>query len=112
MFRSKPALAIFVLTCGLFLSGAAVQRSTPSPSPAAPSAASSANQGEPVKHAPAESFVMIDPSHGGDDPGATLAPGLREKDVTLSFSRELKKELEERGIAVRLLRDSDISLAL
>ena len=55
---------------------------------------------------------MIDPSHGGDDPGATLAPGVREKDVTLSFSRELKKELEERGIAVRMLRDSDISLAL
>ena len=104
MFWSRPALAGFVLTCGLFLTGAAVEQSTP-PSPASP-------QGEPAKHAPAELFVMIDPSHGGDDPGATLAPGVREKDVTLSFARELKKELEERGIAVRMLRDSDVSLAL
>jgi N-acetylmuramoyl-L-alanine amidase len=59
-----------------------------------------------------EFFVMIDPSHGGDDKGALLGGKLMEKDVTLGLARELRKELEERGIAARLLRDSDIDLSL
>ena len=37
---------------------------------------------------------------------------LAEKDITLRLARELRKELEERGIATRLLRDSDIDLSL
>lgn len=59
-----------------------------------------------------EFFVMIDPSHGGYDKGASLGGKLMEKDVTLRLARELKKDLEERGIAARLLRDSDIDMAL
>jgi N-acetylmuramoyl-L-alanine amidase len=37
---------------------------------------------------------------------------LLEKDITLRLARELRKELEERGIAARLLRESDIDLGL
>jgi len=55
---------------------------------------------------------MIDPSHGGNDKGATFGGKLVEKDVTLRLARELRKELEERGIASRLLRESDIDLSL
>jgi N-acetylmuramoyl-L-alanine amidase len=58
-----------------------------------------------------EFFVMIDPSHGGYDKGASFGK-LSEKEITLRLARELRKELEERGIAARLLRDSDIDLAL
>jgi len=54
---------------------------------------------------------MIDPSHGGYDKGASFGK-LSEKEITLRLARELRKELEERGIAARLLRDSDIDLAL
>ena len=59
-----------------------------------------------------EFFVMIDPSHGGNDKGANFGGKLVEKDITLRLARELRKELEERGIATRLLRDSDMDLSL
>jgi N-acetylmuramoyl-L-alanine amidase len=59
-----------------------------------------------------EFFVMIDPSHGGNDKGASFGGKLVEKDITLRLARELRKELEERGIATRLLRESDIDLSL
>lgn len=59
-----------------------------------------------------EFFVMIDPSHGGTDKGAIFGAKLMEKDITLRLARELRKELEERGIAARLLRESDIDLGL
>src|SRR5262249_486322 len=55
-----------------------------------------------------EFFVMIDPSHGGYDKGAAFTNKLLEKDVTLKLARELRKELEERGIRSRMLRDSDV----
>ena len=55
---------------------------------------------------------MIDPSHGGNDKGASFGGKLVEKDITLRLARELRKELEEHGIATRLLRDSDIDLSL
>jgi len=66
---------------------------------------------ESQRRAP-EFFVMIDPSHGGNDKGASFGGKLVEKDITLRLARELRKELEERGIATRLLRDSDIDLSL
>lgn len=77
------------------------------PIPAPPSAPSAEGQ----RHAP-EFFVMIDPSHGGNDKGASFGGKLVEKDITLRLARELRKELEERGIATRLLRESDIDLSL
>jgi len=55
---------------------------------------------------------MIDPSHGGDDKGAALGGKLLEKDLTLALARELRRELEDRGIPARLLRESDASLSL
>jgi N-acetylmuramoyl-L-alanine amidase len=69
----------------------------------------SANEGQ--RHT-SEFFVMIDPSHGGYDKGASFGGKLTEKDITLRLARELRKELEERGIASRLLRDGDIELGL
>lgn len=65
------------------------------------------------KRSPQDFFVMIDPSHGGDDNGAMLAGGkVTEKEVSLALARELKRQLEERGIAAHLLRDSDMNLSL
>jgi N-acetylmuramoyl-L-alanine amidase len=77
------------------------------PLPSQPSTPASEDQ----KRTP-EFFVMIDPSHGGNDKGATFAGNLMEKNITLRLARELRKELEERGIAARLLRESDIDLSL
>jgi N-acetylmuramoyl-L-alanine amidase len=59
-----------------------------------------------------EFLVIVDASHGGGDNGATLAGKVLEKDLTLALARELKTELEDRGVSVRMLRDSDLSLSL
>jgi N-acetylmuramoyl-L-alanine amidase len=82
--------------------------STPSPqsSPLSPVPS------EAQKPAVPEFLVMIDPSHGGDDHGAILPGKVEEKDLTLSLARELRRQLEERGIHARLLRESDINLSL
>jgi N-acetylmuramoyl-L-alanine amidase len=78
----------------------------PEPSPQSPSATPESQRRSP------EFFVMIDPSHGGNDKGASFGGKLVEKDITLRLARELRDELEERGIASRLLRDADIDLSL
>ena len=56
--------------------------------------------------------VVVDPGHGGRDPGAIGQGGLREKDVNLSIARALAKELEARGFEVILTREDDRSLTL
>lgn len=57
-------------------------------------------------------IVMIDPGHGGEDPGAISKGGLREKDVVLSISREAKKRLEAMGYTVKMTRNEDIFIPL
>jgi N-acetylmuramoyl-L-alanine amidase len=55
--------------------------------------------------------VLIDPGHGGKDPGAT-GNGLQEKDITLAISKKVAEILKGKGIAIELTRDSDIYLDL
>ncbi len=55
--------------------------------------------------------IMIDPGHGGKDPGA-VAAGLKEKDVALRFSKILGEILEERGFDVLYTRDQDVFVSL
>jgi len=58
-------------------------------------------------------IVVIDPGHGGDDPGAIGPGGLKEKDVTLAIARYLKRILEERyNLRVYLTREDDRYLEL
>ncbi|MGA7444670.1 MAG: N-acetylmuramoyl-L-alanine amidase, partial [Candidatus Sulfotelmatobacter sp.] len=49
---------------------------------------------------------------GGADRGEALSPTIAEKDVTLAFARQLRQELESRGISTLVLRDSDANLSL
>ncbi len=56
--------------------------------------------------------VVIDPGHGGKDPGAVGRYGLKEKDVALDVSKRLKRILEERGIEVIMTRDTDKFISL
>jgi N-acetylmuramoyl-L-alanine amidase len=52
-------------------------------------------------------LVMIDPGHGGYDPGTQSSNGILEKDVALSISRRLYYALKARGIRAQMTRDSD-----
>lgn len=52
--------------------------------------------------------IVIDPGHGGIDPGATGHQGLKEKDVVLDVARRLRDRLAAPGkYRVLLTRDSD-----
>jgi N-acetylmuramoyl-L-alanine amidase len=58
--------------------------------------------------APGLRTIVIDPGHGGDEPGARGPAGTLEKDVTLDVARRLKAAIEGRlGIRVLLTRDDD-----
>ena len=56
--------------------------------------------------------VVVDPGHGGKDPGAVSRRGTREKDIVLDVSKRLKRHLEKSGIKVILTRDRDIFIPL
>jgi N-acetylmuramoyl-L-alanine amidase len=53
-------------------------------------------------------LIILDPGHGGRDPGATGVAGTREKDVTLASARALRAALEQTGrYRVELTRTED-----
>lgn len=58
-------------------------------------------------------LVVIDAGHGGHDPGATGAGGIREKDLTLALAKSIRDELLAGGrVRVALTRDDDRFLVL
>lgn len=57
-------------------------------------------------------IVVLDPGHGGEDPGAISPSGLREKDVVLSIARETKKLMEAQGYKVYMTRNEDVFIPL
>ena len=57
-------------------------------------------------------LVVIDPGHGGSDPGAIGVKGIRETDVVLDVSKIVKKLLFEKGVKVKLTRQTEVDLEL
>jgi N-acetylmuramoyl-L-alanine amidase len=57
-------------------------------------------------------FAVVDASHGGNDRGEDLPDHLEEKDLTLSFGRILRQELQSRGASTMLIRDGADGLSL
>jgi len=57
-------------------------------------------------------LVMLDPGHGGHDPGAVGANGTLEKDVVLDIARTVAADLRQAGLKTALTRESDEFLAL
>ena len=55
--------------------------------------------------------IVIDPGHGGSDPGKISTSGVMEKDVNLSISMALKQLFENRGFTVVMTRTTDCDLA-
>ncbi len=67
----------------------------------------------PSRPADAKPVVVLDPGHGGVDPGTSSAGGITEKEVVLTFARALKAKLEATGrYEVFLTRDDDTFLPL
>nr|WP_263858303.1 N-acetylmuramoyl-L-alanine amidase [Waterburya agarophytonicola] len=56
--------------------------------------------------------IIIDPGHGGDDPGTIGIGGFREKDVVLPISLDVAEILKTQGIEVIMTRDTDNFISL
>jgi N-acetylmuramoyl-L-alanine amidase len=53
------------------------------------------------------SVVVLDPAHGGTDPGARGTGGIRESDLVLEFSDSVRRALEAQGFRVRQTRQGN-----
>ncbi|WP_282410742.1 N-acetylmuramoyl-L-alanine amidase [Pseudomonas sp. PS02303] len=82
--------------------------------PSAPLNIAEATQARVDKaHPRRDIIVVVDPGHGGKDPGAVGAKGEREKDVVLSIAQLLAKRLKrEKGFDVKLVRNDDFFVPL
>ncbi len=56
-------------------------------------------------------LVILDPGHGGFDPGKIGINGALEKDINLVLSQKIKKRLEEMGLRVIMTRETEDALA-
>ncbi len=56
--------------------------------------------------------VLVDPGHGGKDPGAIGLGGLQEKNVILPIAQQVAALLEEQGVQAVMTRDSDYFIGL
>ncbi len=83
----------------------------------APTTTAQANKWVPQEVAkpkkPRQKIIVLDPGHGGKDPGAIGAYGKTyEKNITLAMGKELKAILEKKGYTVYLTRSTDIFIPL
>ncbi len=65
----------------------------------------------PVRSGPVTGRVVIDPGHGGKDPGAQVF-GIDEKAINLAVARLVAERLSARGVTVILTRKSDVFIEL
>ncbi len=56
--------------------------------------------------------IVLDPGHGGKDPGAISARGLKEKTINLIIAKILKKKLQAKGYRVVMTRNRDVFISL
>jgi len=97
-----------------------VKAPEPSPQPSAPPPIVAQTPPPPVIIAPPadsitkkDMIIVLDPGHGGKDPGALGRKGTREKDIVLKISNHLRDLLaKEANAKVFMTRDSDVFIEL
>ncbi len=55
--------------------------------------------------------IVVDPGHGGEDPGALGSTGVHEKDIVLEVAKKLADILRQAGAEALLTRESDRDLS-
>lgn len=55
--------------------------------------------------------IVVDPGHGGFDPGVVGEKGVMEKDITLAIGKRLAADLRQAGAIVLMTRETDIDLS-
>ncbi|PLZ98344.1 N-acetylmuramoyl-L-alanine amidase, partial [Fischerella thermalis CCMEE 5196] len=84
----------------------------PRPNPQPLSEIPNPNQPLPLRPVKGKVVVLIDPGHGGRDPGAVGIGGAREKDIILPISKKIAEVLQKNGVQVVLTRSSDYFVTL
>lgn len=92
---------------------------TPAPSPEAvpPTVTAEAPSAPPMvasgKKVPRPIVIVLDPGHGGEDPGAVGRRGTREKDIVLVIAKLLRARLhDDQKFRIALTRDADFFVPL
>lgn len=98
----------FATLCLLTLSAHA---QTPTPPPAPPKDQSFFANQTPTAPKPVRNVILLDPAHGGDDPGAQLPNNDVEKEVTQAFATRLRPLLAAAGFTVLTTHDTDANLS-
>lgn len=57
---------------------------------------------------PREALIVIDPGHGGQDPGKVGVNDALEKDINLAIAEKLRKNLEDMGVQIVMTREDDM----
>lgn len=70
------------------------------------------NPGVTVFKKKAKKIIVLDPGHGGKDPGAISRSGKYEKHITLAMAKETQEYLEDAGYKVVLTRSGDKAIPL
>jgi N-acetylmuramoyl-L-alanine amidase len=122
--KSLKALFFFVIGVGLFVSINAISSGQSGPevivakdAPGAGIAKAPATLPKPRRVDPAVfrlgvRTIVLDPGHGGGDPGSLSSVGVAEKDVTLDVALRLRQLLEEAAFKVEMTRTADTSMSL
>jgi N-acetylmuramoyl-L-alanine amidase len=121
--KSLRALFFFVVGVGLFVSINAISSGRSGPevivAKEAPSAGiapratlSRPHRVDPTVFRLGVRTIVLDPGHGGADPGSANAIGVVEKDVTLDIALRLRQLLEEAAFKVELTRAADRTMSL
>lgn len=99
----RPAVPVAVATAAVEVSGPAA---APAPVLVAPRPI------DPAAFALGVRKIILDPGHGGSDPGAPTSIGLWEKSITLDVARRLRALLEEASFEVAMTRERDETVSL
>jgi N-acetylmuramoyl-L-alanine amidase len=67
---------------------------------------------DPLPRPNGRMVVIVDPGHGGPDPGAVGISGIQEKEIVLDISRQVASLLEKQGVQAILTRNDDRDLGL
>ncbi len=102
--RSNQSIALNLLRPGQRPTARIPSNPFPAPTTSPPPITGQAVRGRKV--------IVIDPGHGGPDPGAIGIGGLRETDVVLDISLEVSRILQRQGVVVYLTRTREVDVDL
>ncbi len=112
-FDAQAELDIQGASAAAAAEAAPAQAAPIEPAPDAPKAVADETAAQPEVVQAARPLIVLDPGHGGVDPGAEAPNGLKEKNITLAFAKALQKLLVQSGkFDVALTRTDDVFLKL